>query len=44
MSVLTSQGERERRVGKTHCLLIWRCLKPASFWLAGLRIASEGEM
>ena len=28
----------------THCLLICLCLKPASFWLAGLRIASDGEM
>lgn len=28
----------------THCLLICLCLKPASFELAGLRIASEGEI
>ena len=29
---------------KTYCLVICLCLKPASFWLAGLRIASDGLM
>lgn len=29
--------------GKTHDLFICLCLKPESFWLAGLMIASEGD-
>lgn len=44
MSVIVSKSEKEKREDQTHCLLIWRCLKPASFWLAGDRMASDGEM
>lgn len=33
----------DRKMGSTYCLFTCLCLKPWSFWLAGLKMASEGE-